>query len=78
MIAYEFYRDNSIKETQLIGVLPEKRRTPSRITQASLMNWLKKVLSNYLRTNGIDFFQMTINEFPGKIFQLIPVSISQE
>jgi hypothetical protein len=59
-------------------VLPEKRRTPSRITQASLMNWLKKVLSNYLRTNGIDFFQMTINEFPGKIFQLFPVSISQE
>jgi hypothetical protein len=78
MIAYEFYRDNSIKEAQLIRVLPEKRRTPSRINQASLMNWLKKVISNYLRTNGIDLFQMTINEFSGKIFQLIPVSISQE
>ena len=77
MIAYEFYRGNSIKEVQLIGVVPEMRRTPSGITQASLMNWLKKVFGNYLRSNGIDFFRMTINEFPGKIFQLIPVSISQ-
>jgi hypothetical protein len=38
MIAYEFYHRNSIKEVQLIEVLPEKRRAPSRITQASLIN----------------------------------------
>jgi hypothetical protein len=77
MVAYQFYCRDPIKEHQLIGVLPERRRTPTRITQASLMNWVKKVFSNYLRSNGIDFFQVTINEFPGKIFQLIPVSISQ-
>jgi hypothetical protein len=49
-------------------MLPERRRTPTRMTQASLMNWVKKVFSNYLRSNGIDFFQVLINEFPRKIF----------
>jgi len=46
--------------------------------QASLMNWVKKVFSNYLRSNGIDFFQVLINEFPRKIFQPVLVLISQE
>jgi hypothetical protein len=77
MIAYEFYRRHSLKEYPLIRVLPERTKTPTGITQASIMNWVKKVFGNYLRSNGIDFFQVMINEFPRKIFQLIPASISQ-
>jgi sulfatase maturation enzyme AslB (radical SAM superfamily) len=78
MIAYEFYRRHSLKGYQLIRVLPGRRRTPTRMTQASLMNWVKKVFNNYLRSNGIDFFQVLINEFPRKIFQPVLVLISQE
>ena len=78
MIAYEFYRRHSIKEYQLIWVFPERRRTRTRITQESIVNWVKEVFSNYLRSNGIDFFQVLINEFPGKIFQPVLVLISQE
>jgi hypothetical protein len=78
MIAYEFYRRRSLKGYPLIRVFPERRRTPTRMIQASLMNWVKKVFSNYLRSNGIDFFQVLINEFPRKIFQPVLVLISQE
>jgi hypothetical protein len=65
-------------EVQFIWVFPERRRTRTRITQESIVNWLKEVFSNYLGSNGIDFFQVLINEFPGKIFQPVLVLISQE
>ena len=41
MIAYEFYYDDPIKGCQLIGVLPERRTNPARITQESVLNWAK-------------------------------------
>ena len=45
MIAYEFYiREDG--EDHLIGVLPERRRNEERITQESIMNWGKLVLSD--------------------------------
>ena len=43
MIAYEFYR-RALKregEDRLIGVLPERRKDPKRITYHSIMNWAK-------------------------------------
>ena len=43
MIAYEFYRraSNWEEEDRLIGVLPERRKDPKRITYQSIMNWVK-------------------------------------
>jgi hypothetical protein len=34
MVAYEFYWRDPIKGYQLVGVLPERRKNPARITQA--------------------------------------------
>jgi hypothetical protein len=46
MVAYKLYwRDEQNKE-HLIGVLPERRRTPERITQESLSNWSRIVLGD--------------------------------
>jgi len=78
MVDYEFYRRHSLKEYQLIRVLPERRTTQTRLTQTSIINWVREVFGNDLRSNGIDFFQVLINEFPGKIFQPVLVLISQE
>ena len=41
MISYEFYRRalNGEEEDRLIGVLPERRKDPQRITYHSIMNW---------------------------------------
>ena len=42
MVAYEFYRFDKLKGRDLIAILPERRRTPERITEESVMKWVKK------------------------------------
>ncbi len=62
MIAYEFYRcaENREDEDRLIGVLPERRTDPQRITHQSIMNWAKllvaekDVIENRVYFNQID------------------------
>jgi hypothetical protein len=43
VIAYEFYlrAEDWEDEDLLIGVLPERRANPQRITHQSIMNWAK-------------------------------------
>ncbi len=62
MMAYEFYRcaENGEEEDRLIGVLPERRKDPQRITHQSIMNWAKllvpekDVIENRVYFNQID------------------------
>jgi len=60
MIAYEFYWHDAMKGYQLIGILPERRENPERITQESVMNWVKKYFSNNLNLDDIFFIQVEI------------------
>jgi hypothetical protein len=46
MIAYEFYRRMNNSHEQFIGVLPERRKHPERITYESVMNWVRQLLDN--------------------------------
>ena len=78
MIAYEFYWCDPIKGYQLIGVLPERRKNPSRITQESVMNWGKKYFGKGMDINNIFFIQITIDKNTGIIFRPNPFFISQE
>ena len=44
MTAYEFYyRDEKGKE-HFIGILPERRKDPKRITKESVLNWGRVVI----------------------------------
>ena len=43
-LAYEFYKRRERIGDQLIGILPERRRDRDRITQESIMNWVKVLL----------------------------------
>jgi hypothetical protein len=78
MVAYEFYWFDPIKGYQLIGTLPERRRNPSRITQASIMNWGAKYFGKKLNIKEIFFIQVTMDENTGRIFRPTPFSISQQ
>ncbi len=41
-VAYEFYRRvPGGEEDRLLGVLPERRKDPERITHQSIMNWAR-------------------------------------
>jgi len=78
MIAYEFYWGDSIKGDDLVGVLPERRKNPERITQKSIMNWVEKVFGNELSNKDIYFIQVKINEYTGNIFRPTPFFATQE
>jgi hypothetical protein len=60
MLAYEFYSRDEIGRDNLIGILPERRRNPDRITQESIMNWGRFVLGNNVEVRDISFIQIEI------------------
>ena len=58
MVAYEFYwRDGTGKE-HFIGILPERRKNPERISQESVLNWGWKVIGDRSDVNDIYFVQL--------------------
>jgi hypothetical protein len=77
MVAYEFYWRDPIRGYQLIGTLPERRKNPSRITQASITNWGEKFFGKKLAIKDIFFIQVRIDANTGRIFRPTPFFISQ-
>jgi len=69
MLAYEFYMRDPVKESELVGILPERRKDPARITQESVLNWAENVFGNGLSNKDIYFIEVTINEDRGNIFR---------
>jgi len=61
VIGYELNWCDSIKGYQLIGVLPERRRNPKRITKESVLNWGEKYFGNNLNLNDVFFIEGAIN-----------------
>ena len=58
IVAYELYcRDESGSE-HLIGILPERRKNPDRITEASILNWGREVIGDNLDGNNIYFVKV--------------------
>ncbi len=69
MVAYEFYFRDPIKGYQLIGTLPERRKSPLRITQESVMNWVSMILGENMNFNDIFFITITIDKDSGDIIR---------
>ncbi len=61
MVAYELYWLNPTGEYQIIGVLPERRKNPMRITKDSVMNWGKMFLGDDVDSKNIFFKPLTID-----------------
>ncbi len=51
MVVYEIYWQNKDGELHFVGALPERRKTPERITWASIRRWGGMVLGE---KTGID------------------------
>ncbi len=58
MIAYEFYWLNGEEKEHLIGILPERRKNPDRITEESVLNWGWKVMGNHSDVKEIYFVKV--------------------
>jgi len=78
MIAYEFYWLDPKGRYQIIGVLPERRKNPTRVTQESIRRWGENIFGKELDTQDIFFIQVTIDKNTVRIFQPIPFTITRE
>ena len=67
MDAYEFYWRDPIKGYRLIGVLPEKRKNPARITRESVINLARELLGDNVDANEIFFVKITKDENTGTL-----------
>ena len=60
MVAYEFYWRDEVGKEHLVGILPERRKSPVRITKESILNWVSVVIGNNLDGNNIYFVQVEL------------------
>jgi hypothetical protein len=58
MVAYEFYWRDEIGKEHFIGILPERRKNPERITQESILNWGWGVIGGLSDVKDIYFVQV--------------------
>ncbi|MGD0916708.1 MAG: hypothetical protein ABSB22_09630 [Thermodesulfobacteriota bacterium] len=68
MTAYEFYWRDVIEGYHSIGILPERRRIPERITRESIMNYGRIVLGENFDQSNLSFVQITIRKDTLRIF----------
>ena len=62
MLVYELYAFNKTKGYELIGVLPERRKNPARMTKNSVMNWGKMLLDEDAESKDIFFKPVRIED----------------
>jgi hypothetical protein len=62
MEAYEFYWRDSQGKDHLIGILPERRKDPKRISNGSIVNWARKVSGRMAGLDDIFFITVTIEK----------------
>lgn len=55
MLAYEFYWHDETGKQHLLGILPERRKSPKRITEDSILNWGWNVIGENQDVKNIYF-----------------------
>jgi hypothetical protein len=69
VLAYELYLYDEIRGYKLIGILPERRKDPKRITKESVLKWGRMLLSDNVNDEDIFFKQVKIDSMTGNIFE---------
>ena len=62
MLAYEFYGRDGLNGYHLIGILPERRKHQERITEESIVKWVRMVLGDDADITNIFFVKVTLDE----------------
>ncbi len=61
MIAYEFYSRDA-DGVHLVGILPERRKDPRRITRESIMKWGREIAGPFTDLSTLLFIEINIDE----------------
>jgi len=72
MVAYEFYLNDSEGNKSLLGILPERRKDPKRITQESILGWGRMLLYDTADGRRLFIERVAMNEYTGKFFRFAP------
>ncbi|OGP63930.1 MAG: hypothetical protein A2169_08780 [Deltaproteobacteria bacterium RBG_13_47_9] len=72
MEAYELYSFDRENGIEFMGILPERRKNPIRITRESVMNWGRMLLSDHTVSKTIFFKKVTLKENTGRFLRLTP------
>lgn len=72
MVAYELYLYDKRKGDQLIGILPERRKDPKRITKESVLKWGRMILGESTENKNIIIKQMAIDEITHQVLEVDP------
>jgi hypothetical protein len=70
MVAYELFSYDEKNGYEFIGILPERRKDPKRITKESVLKWGRMILGSNPDGKEILFKCMTIDDVSGEISQL--------
>jgi SAM-dependent methyltransferase len=71
MIAYEFYHKDEMDNSHLIGILPERRKNPGRITNQSILNLVKKWIDDDTAISHVLFSKIILEESEDKKWEEI-------
>ena len=74
MTAYEFYSRDESGEPYFIGILPERRINPERITDQSIINWARNVLGEESGANDIFYSTIKLKKAENGVFYPTPSS----
>lgn len=69
MVAYELFSYDERNGYSFIGILPERRRNPKRITKESVLNWGRMILGSNADGKKIFFNTVTIYDIRGETFE---------
>jgi hypothetical protein len=69
MLAYKFYLRDAIKNClDYVGVLPERRMNPERITDESIINWGKKYFGKNTKDEDVFFIEGVLEDSEKEFF----------
>jgi len=68
MVAYEVYSFDDINGYEFIGMLPERRKNPERITEESVIKWARILLGDRAEAKNIFFKEVTIERSTGRLY----------
>lgn len=72
IVTYEFYVYDSKGNKTLLGILPEKRKDPKRITQKSILRWGRMLLYDTADRRSLFYERVAMNQYTGKFFRFAP------
>jgi hypothetical protein len=61
-----------------MGILPERRKNPMRITKTSIMNWGKTLLGDNVDSKNMFFKWVAIDRLSGRILWVICLTMTKE